>query len=147
MDKTKWLLIACTLVMTASLLFSAASVTLLLNMEREMEDYEEEIEETIASVSGDVSSVKQSLASILTAIEEFRSNDQNQPETEAGVLFDRLCIRASDGKIGVYTEDGFLIRTIDVSIDTLPESDREALKTGITINSWRELIALIEDFA
>ena len=147
MDKTKWLLVLCSTVMAASLFLSAVSASMLFKMDRDMDDYEEKIEETITSVRGDVSSVKQSLSSILTAIEEFRSNEQNQPDAEAGVLFDRLSIRESDGKIGVYTEDGFLIRTIDVSIDTLPQSDREALKTGITINSWRELIALIEDFA
>ena len=147
MDKTKWFLVVCSLIMAASLFFSAASVVLLLKMEREMEEYEEEFEQTIKSINADVKSAKQTLASILTKVEAFQSTDQNDANAEAGVLFDRLCIRESDGKIGVYTEDGFLIRTIDISIQTLPEADREALSQGITVNSWRELISLIEDFA
>ena len=147
MDKTKWLLVVCSLIMAASLFFSAASVVLLLKMEREMEEYEEEFEQTLKSINADVKSAKQTLASILTKVEAFQSTDQNDANTETGVLFERLCIREADGKIGVFTEDGFLIRTIDVIIQTLPEADREALSQGITVNSWRELISLIEDFA
>ena len=147
MDRSKWFLVFCALIMTASLFFSTASVVLLLNMDREMEECEEEFEETIESVNADVKSVKQTLASIISQIEKFQAEDKNEANTEAGILFDRLCIRESDGKIGIFTEDGFLIRTIDVSVNTLPDADREALSQGITVNSWRELIDLIEDFA
>lgn len=146
MDRTKWLLAICAFIMGVSLFFSAGSFILLLNMERETERYEDVSEEMWEEVGDDVTLVKQTLASILEKVESLKSSNQSPTDTETGVLFDRLCIRESGGKIGVFTEDGILIRTIDVNVHTLPDSDRQALSEGITINSWRELIDLIEDF-
>jgi len=56
-------------------------------------------------------------------------------------------MRENGGKISIYdakTEN--IIKTLDVYVFTLPESDREYLKQGIEIYSESELISLIEDY-
>ena len=52
------------------------------------------------------------------------------------------------GKIGIYdAKSGLLLDFVDVLVDTLPESDRLALKKGITLYSFSDLATLIEDFS
>lgn len=57
-----------------------------------------------------------------------------------------FCLRESNGSIGVYTTDGYLIKVLDVSPSTLPKAAREALQKGITVGSWEELIGMIQDY-
>ena len=57
-----------------------------------------------------------------------------------------FCLRESNGSIGVYTTDGYLIKVLDVSPSTLPKTAREALQKGITVGSWEELIGMIQDY-
>ena len=56
------------------------------------------------------------------------------------------CIRSVGKKIGIYTADGALIQLIDVDAATLPPAEREALKDGITVHSWQEMLALLTDY-
>ena len=56
-------------------------------------------------------------------------------------------VRKLDGRIGVYGADGTLLRTINVSVATLPRADREQLAAGIVLYSEQELCDLIEDFS
>lgn len=55
-------------------------------------------------------------------------------------------LRTSNGKIGIFTTDGYLIRTLEVDLRTLPESDRSALEAGIWVSSRAELLERLEDF-
>lgn len=52
------------------------------------------------------------------------------------------------GKIGIYdAKSGLLLDFVDVLVDTLPENDKLALKKGITLYNFSDLVALIEDFS
>ena len=62
------------------------------------------------------------------------------------VLYHQFCMRESGGKIAIYTSDGYLVKTLDQAVATLPEADQTALREGITVSSWREVLALIQDF-
>ena len=76
-----------------------------------------------------------------------KQQEESPPESvDADVLYDVFCVRAVHDKIGIYTAEGYLIRLLDVSPDTLPQPDRDALAEGICVTSWRELISLIEDY-
>ena len=55
-------------------------------------------------------------------------------------------LRVENGKIGIFTPDGYFIRLLDVDIRTLPESDLAALKDGIIVTSRAELLERIQDF-
>lgn len=71
---------------------------------------------------------------------------EDAPSVDADILYHRLCMREVGGKIGIYSEDGYLIRTLNVAVKALPKKDQDALSKGIYVNSWEELIALIEDY-
>ena len=62
------------------------------------------------------------------------------------VLADRFCIRESNGRVAIYTDDGYLIRLLEISVETLPAADRLALQQGIYRSSWKEVLDLMEDF-
>lgn len=87
-----------------------------------------------------------------TYLEEKENAEENteQPnddaEVDADILYDVFYLREADGKIGVFTEQGYLVRMLAVDVETLPEQDRAAISAGICVTSWRELIALIEDY-
>ena len=66
--------------------------------------------------------------------------------TEADVLYNRFYLRAVEGGIGVYTEEGYLIRHLAVAIETLPLQEQNALREGIRVSSWRELLERIQDY-
>jgi len=55
-------------------------------------------------------------------------------------------LREYDGTIGIFDSAGVLIDVIDVQIKSLPEADRDMLRTGIYAFSRNELISLIEDY-
>lgn len=76
----------------------------------------------------------------------YTSTDTVDPSVDADVLYQRFCMKETNGKIGVYTEDGYLVRIIDVNVTLLPKKERTALQEGITVNSWRELAELIQDY-
>ncbi len=50
------------------------------------------------------------------------------------------------GKIGIFTEDGKLMKTLEVYTKTLPKTDRDLLREGIVVTSYEALESLIEDY-
>ncbi len=62
------------------------------------------------------------------------------------VLYHQFCMRESGGRIAIYTSDGDLVKTLDQPVAMLPEADQTALREGISLSSWREVLALIQDF-
>ena len=62
------------------------------------------------------------------------------------VLYHTFCMREANGKIAIYTSDGYLVKTLDLPVATLPKADQSALREGISVSSWREVLALIQDF-
>ena len=55
-------------------------------------------------------------------------------------------VREHEEKIGIFTEDGVLLRVVDVYTKTLPKADRVLLREGIAVSSRQDLYALMEDF-
>ena len=76
------------------------------------------------------------------------SADQTDEELATAIKLEpSFVLRAYEGKIGVFTAEGYLIQTVDIDIQTLPAVDRNALeKDGISVFSKKELDAKIEDF-
>lgn len=73
-------------------------------------------------------------------------SDPIDTDIPVDILYDCFCIRDSGGKIAIYTDDGYLVRVLDIPVCMLPSADQEALQNGITLTSWKEVLALIEDF-
>ena len=58
----------------------------------------------------------------------------------------RLC--ECGGKIGIYDANSdVIIDVIDIFVSTLPKKDRDALKKGIEIYSFKELSKILNDFS
>ena len=67
--------------------------------------------------------------------------EQSEPEEKIWI------VREYRGQIGIFSEDDTLVRTINVYIKTLPETDRILLKEGIRVTSERQLYSIIEDYS
>ena len=67
--------------------------------------------------------------------------EQSEPDEKIWI------VREYRGQIGIFSEDDTLVRTINVYIKTLPETDRILLKEGIRVTSERQLYSIIEDYS
>ncbi len=76
-----------------------------------------------------------------------------EPETESTAsesdtlptLGYRIC--AFEGIIGVFDSEGMLVETVNVSLMTLPEADREALEIGIDAANMAEVREILDKLA
>ena len=57
-----------------------------------------------------------------------------------------FCLKSVNGRVGVYTAEGDLIRLTDIEISTLPDQERRSLEQGIYTSSWKEILHLLQDF-
>ena len=140
MDKAKWTVVLFGSIFSICTLLSIFSFLLVYSTAKQCELQMQNAEDFLQSVNEQVDRIE---LSIIANKEEAPTNDES---VETDILYERFLIREVNEKIGVYTEEGYLIRTLPVNVQTLPESDRIALQTGIEVNSWRELIALIQDY-
>lgn len=89
----------------------------------------------------------------LESLEDQQINEE-PPQTDVevdnsipvDVLSNHFCMREINGKIAIYTSDGYLVRLLDICVETLPHADQQALQQGIEVSSWKEILALIQDF-
>lgn len=137
MNRTRIILILCVFLLCACLVFAVTALTVLRNAVAETEQ-----------VRRDAQSMLDDMEDVLR---QARTDSQKQPEEsrdarQVGVLYDRFCIRESNGRVAVYTESGELVRLTDIPTATLPRSDRDALRNGIRFTSWKEVLSLLQDW-
>lgn len=133
MNWTRVILILCVFLLCACLVFAVTALTALRNAVSEIARVREEVGET-APPSGETE----------TAASETET-ETAEPSQQVGVLYDRFCVREVGGRVAVYTASGELIRLTDVAVAALPKADRDALRDGISLQSWREVLSLLED--
>lgn len=134
MDFPRIALMLCVFLLAVCLVFSISALTVLRNAVSETDQVRKEAQELLADF-------EQQLRE-----DEADGQSPTAPSIPVDVLYDSLCMRESEGRIAIYTSDGYLVRILDVSVDTLPEADRKALRDGISVSSWKELLALIQDY-
>ena len=135
MDFSRIALLLCVLLLAVCLVFSISALMVLRNAVSETDQMRLEAQEMLDDFGG-----------YLKDQEMNAGEEEPDPTVPVDVLYDTFCIRESGGKIAVYTADGYLVRLFDVPVDTLPEADRKALQEGISVSSWKELLALIQDY-
>ena len=90
------------------------------------------------------------LDTLQASLEQAEDKNTEEIATDATVdadaVYDVFYLREVNGRIGIFTEQGYLVRMLTVDVTTLPKADRLALSDGICATSWRELISLIEDY-
>ena len=147
MGKLKWLWIACAIATFACVTLSLVSLVLIANMAERAEEAADRTEDFLEEVDARINSIERSIHIVSSNVSAgFEHLTSTPPDVEADVLFDSITLREKNGKIAVFSADGVCLHTLDVDVSTLPKADQIALSSGITVHSWRELIALIEDF-
>ena len=138
MDTSKILLILCCFVLTVCLTLSISTLVVLRNAIEEhgaVQKHAQGIVETLDACVNDLNELTTKDPSISASAD---------PDKDSSKL--SFVLRETDGKIGVYSSAGDLLKLLSLSVDCLPKADRDALQKGITVNSWRELIAWIQDY-
>ncbi len=69
-----------------------------------------------------------------------------EPEEDMTTEESTWVVREYEEKIGIFSEDGALLRVVDVYTKTLPRADRVLLREGIAVSSRQDLYALMEDY-
>lgn len=140
MESSKILTVLCAFVLVVCLVLSITTLTVLRNAVEE----NDALQEDAAALVGNLNACVEDLNAALEESDSIPTSSDTSTPTDT--LADSFCVREVNGKIGVYTSDGYLVHLLDVSVDTLPAADREALSAGICVGSWRELIAIIQDY-
>lgn len=141
MDASKIFTVLCAFLLVICLVLSITALVVMRNAVSESETWQEKAAVLVGNLDSLISDTTEADGSVSTS-----TDTEDEPSTEADVLYNRFCLRETEGKIGVYTEDGYLIRLMDVSVRTLPQSEQSALADGISVNSWRELIERMQDY-
>ncbi len=77
-------------------------------------------------------------------VEESNIAESETTAMSEGIM--KYTVKEYMEKIGVFSEDGTLVRSIDVYVKTLPEADRRLLREGIEIMGKQALDELIQDY-
>ncbi len=135
MDISRIISVSCVFLLALCLILSICVMSFLKNAVTESTQACLEVQELLETVSTHVETPSHTAEDTMV--------DSSIP---TDVLYHQFCMRESNGKIAIYTSDGYLVKTLDLVVDTLPEADQSALREGISVSSWREVLALIQDF-
>lgn len=135
MNWTRLILILCVFLLCACLAFAITALTALRNAVAETGQVRREAQSMLDGVEDILRTTKAS------GTDSGSGGDAQQ----VGVLYDQFCIRESGGQVAVFTASGELVRLTGISVAALPKADREALRDGIRLTSWKEVLALLED--
>ena len=139
MDTSKILMILCCFILIVCLTLCISTLVVLRNAIDEHGEVQSSAEALVGALDECLSDLTESTDkddSISASADANKSNAEKM----------RFVVRELDGKIGIYTADGQLLKKIDVSVSLFPKADREALAKGIEVGSWQELITLIQDY-
>ena len=139
MDTSKILLIICAFALIVCLTLCITTLAVLRNAVAEN-----------GTLQSEATVLVQKLDECVDRLDEVTPEQNASIEVSGGTdttdTAEGFCLRESNGSIGVYTTDGYLVKLLDVSVSTLPFAARQALQKGITVGSWEELIGLIQDY-
>jgi len=135
MDISRIISVSCVFLLALCLILCICVMAVLQNTVKESTQACMEVQTLLENVSNHIESSQDTV--------EDTTVDSSIP---VDVLYHQFCMRESNGKIAIYTSDGYLVKILDVQVVTLPEADQSALREGISVSSWREVLALIQDF-
>ena len=79
-------------------------------------------------------------------ISEVSSDTATETESATETQKTEYLVKSHEGKIGIFTDKGTLVRVIDVNIKTLPKADRRLLEKGFSVTNEDELRSIIQDY-
>ena len=134
----------------AALIFSASTAARLQNeimqTNKALENAESELLQLRKEMDASASLPAQATPIAPPTDEESKVSQTDDETAEVIEPEPSFVLRAQNGKIGIFTADGYLIQTADIDIQTLPAQDRNILEgSGICVFSKKELEDLIKD--
>ena len=73
-------------------------------------------------------------------------DEPQESDTEASDTEKIYTVHEYMGKIGIFDENGTLIKVLEVYVKTLPEADKRILEEGFQVVGIKQLNAIIEDY-
>lgn len=137
MDASRILITICGFALSVCLFFSIGALSSLRHAIAESHAVKEEAEELVDKLENRLEVPEQA------GTEEKQESLPTVKEEPTKQEY-RIC--AVDRVIGVYNENGELLRILDVPIDSLPNADRELLQTGIQADSWQAVESYLQDY-
>lgn len=146
MNIWKILIALCGMTLALTVLFAVSTRAALKETISEADRARENAESVLAKLRRE-SEKADSIPAQATPMEPSDSSAGQTGQTPAPKPSEQgFFLQTYNGRIGVFTGEGYLMRTLDVDIRTLPSADRAALENGIRVGSWKELVSRIEDF-
>ena len=138
MDVSKILLAVSGFTLAVCLVLSVTALASLRNTVAENEAIRADAQELVERMNSCIEELEEydRLESIPTGGEAEPTDSLNAPFT----------IRAINGCVAVLCNEGQLITRREYALDTLPVGDRERLERGITVNTWKEVEAVLKDY-
>ena len=136
MDLSRFFTILCAFLLLICLTFSITALVALRNVIAENRVLQNETMVLLERIKAIDTENKESVSV---------STDKEPPYAEKAEA-DGYCMKAVSGIIGVFTKEGDPIRTLNTNVSLLPSPDREALEKGIFVETWKEMLALIQDY-
>ncbi|HBF15103.1 MAG TPA: hypothetical protein DDW30_05380 [Clostridiales bacterium] len=136
MNRSRIILILCVSLLCVCLVFAITALTSLRNAIAETGQVRREAQSMLADLDVALRENQNTSAGAAT-------DDDAQ---QVGVLYGHFCVRESGGQVAVYTDSGELVSLTGISVSALPKSDRDALRDGIRFTSWKEVLALLQDW-
>lgn len=99
----------------------------------------------ISGSESEISILDGKVSSIISYIERSESNVPVQGDVSAKTA--KYTVKEIEGRIGIFSSDGSLIRLLPVIVEFLPEADRKLLSDGIDLYDDASLASLIEDYS
>ncbi len=140
MDSAKFFTYLSILLLLICLSLCLTSVIVLRNAVAEGQAWQKKAEALAVELNDCIAVLNPNIES------EAPPDEEEPPTTDADILCQRFLVRENGGRIGVFTEDGYLVRMIDCKVEMLPKREREALKNGISIDSWSELVEYLQNY-
>ncbi|MBQ2734860.1 MAG: hypothetical protein IJF33_03425 [Clostridia bacterium] len=139
MDTSKILIILCCFILIVCLTLCISALVVLRNAIDEHGTVQSNAQVLVDCLDSCVADLNEAL----TKDDSISASADAEKDTTNSLTF---VLRETDGKIGVYSSDGTLLKRLNVLVSDLPKVERDALAKGISVSSWQELISIIQDY-
>ena len=136
MDVSRMLVAICGFALSVCLFFSIGALSSLRHAVAESHAVKEEAEEVVERLEDRLEELEESV----------QADKEDLPTVKEEPLSCEYRICSVNQIIGVYNENGELLRLVDVPIDNLPAADREKLSAGIKTDSWQAVESFLQDY-
>ena len=141
MDTSKIFTVLCGFLLLICLTLSITTLVVLRNAVDETNAWQTQAEALVDELGGCVATLNDSQWT-----DGSVSASTNPSDSESETQAEAYWIRETNGKIGIYTDDGYLVQLTDIVINTLPAADRQAIESGICADSWQAVIRLMQSY-